>query len=1210
MDAAYCEESGRYFLIAYSSYWVAKYELHPNGLIYLGHDYVDHGNAVLSPAAFYTQRSVKGEAECYCNGNELRVAITYSTLYGVGLPNEPAASLTYASLLHALSFDASDPVLSLNWEQNHVAGSIINDPINYPVDQSGNKIRWIGIGGLEFIEDGRYVYWFKQRFDPTGGPDITGYLGYLDWADGTMHQLMQIDMPMALDSRMERGVGSDGQGTSLYVVCTNANGEHHLGELADPDQPALVSWNPVAHPHTAISLSLDNSLEETFQGFPPIDRYAMITNTAGVPVAEADNLSLQCCQAVHDASAYHGYRAAVGNSTWAANSNPFMDRPVVRISGSFTIPQGAHVVASDMEFLFAEDAVFIIEPGASFVCNVCVLSNGCDDDRWKGIELQSTYNQHQGGSPYPTYQGYLSLNNSTVRNAEIGVLLAHRNALGNPVKTKEGGVINCLNGTRFENCRQGVFFRPYQNFDPATGQRLRNRSRFRNTTFTVDANYPEKETAYDFMHHAKLWRVDGIQFTACSFLNELPDAFFDANGNYPGSLYLGHGIYSLDADFRVQAQCTANPVPGPGQPCPAGQHLPTRFQGLDHGIHALTGTSLRSFSVDRAQFTDNIAGVFTEGVIGYRVENSLFQLGGRAVVLSNEIEEAWDLHRRGIYSYTCHAFIPDHNHFMRSGPASAEGVVIGYSRDHNDMVLGNAAMNIDNAYVGEGTCLSLDPMGPNIGLQFLCNENNGNRQNLVIRVASSSPSQEWADHGVRPYQGDVSRKAGNTFDRELLQLDDSDILNNTDRAVQYFFEGAETSFEPVDISVERVFPVEVGNGLADPCASRLIGISEPNNPSSMIMLNEYLQQQKMSYGNSRYLYEQLIDGGNTDAVVQEIISAWPQGMWDLRSYLLSKSPFLSAQSLKELVLKPSVPDAIKTEVLIANPEAVRLNGMVDWILRDGLLPEYMVGQIVASWDQQTYRFTLEGDMGRFHSEMSQAANILLAYHAADSTYGHLDSLVAVWQEVRTPAARLSEALGHMEEGQFVAANTVVQAIPQEHVRLPSAYLDEKNRMLAFISFVQGVLTNDRDLSELNSAEVAQLVTLVDGKHDRPSVWAQNILCFHYGICRAPYTGGSGEAPKRLPHAPSSVEEVVLPVLGIQPNPATTYVVVNYDLKAVADNSRLIVRDLGGREVMQLQLGSSEGQVVMTSRKMSAGVYTVELLNAGNRLLTEKLVVQP
>jgi len=151
MDAAYCEESGRYFLIAYSSYWVAKYELHPNGLIYLGHDYVDHGNAVLSPAAFYTQRSVKGEAECYCNGNELRVAITYSTLYGVGLPNEPAASLTYASLLHALSFDASDPVLSLNWEQNHVAGSIINDPINYPVDQSGNKIRWIGIGGLEFL---------------------------------------------------------------------------------------------------------------------------------------------------------------------------------------------------------------------------------------------------------------------------------------------------------------------------------------------------------------------------------------------------------------------------------------------------------------------------------------------------------------------------------------------------------------------------------------------------------------------------------------------------------------------------------------------------------------------------------------------------------------------------------------------------------------------------------------------------------------------------------------------------------------------------------------------------------------------------------------------------------------------------------------------------------------------------------------------------
>ncbi|MCW5897983.1 MAG: T9SS type A sorting domain-containing protein [Flavobacteriales bacterium] len=149
-----------------------------------------------------------------------------------------------------------------------------------------------------------------------------------------------------------------------------------------------------------------------------------------------------------------------------------------------------------------------------------------------------------------------------------------------------------------------------------------------------------------------------------------------------------------------------------------------------------------------------------------------------------------------------------------------------------------------------------------------------------------------------------------------------------------------------------------------------------------------------------------------------------------------------------------------------------------------------------------------------------------------------------------------------------------------------------------------------DRSELDSTEVAQLQALINGKHDRPAVWAQNILCFHYGLCRPPYTGGGNLAPKALPYTPKEVVETPRPTLMLYPNPATIYVTMYYDLKADADHSRMLIRDIGGREVAQRRLGHAEGQVVLDTRRMPPGVYTIELHNAGQRQLTEKLVVRP
>ncbi len=117
----------------------------------------------------------------------------------------------------------------------------------------------------------------------------------------------------------------------------------------------------------------------------------------------------------------------------------------------------------------------------------------------------------------------------------------------------------------------------------------------------------------------------------------------------------------------------------------------------------------------------------------------------------------------------------------------------------------------------------------------------------------------------------------------------------------------------------------------------------------MSLLGGYLNQQKLLYGNTRYLYDQLIDGGNTDEVLAEIMAAWPQDAWDLRNYLLSRSPYLTVDVLKEMMDKPGFPEAMKAEICIANPDATRQEGFIKWLEYECLYPpsQSLIASIVA-----------------------------------------------------------------------------------------------------------------------------------------------------------------------------------------------------------------------------------------------------------------------
>lgn len=832
-------------------------------------------------------------------------------------------------------------------------------------------------------------------------------------------------------------------------------------------------------------------------------------------------------------------------------------------------------------------------------------SSDCNDF-WRGIEVWGTANQWQYDNAQ--HQGHLVLKNGArIEHAREGIQTMNPNDW-----TSTGGIVEAYGTSTepvvFYNCRRAASFVMYENVNQNTGVHYANRSYFKYCDFIVDDDYRGND---DFYAHVSLWRVDGIKFLACNFENQR-----STPGITSESAKLGQGILALDARFKVQGICQQ--VMPPGQICPPANWTPGTFVGLDHGIEARNSSTAYNFTVDRCTFTKNVCGVYANGVTGFAVRWCEFEFGDRDLTAMTGDDGEFIGRHRGIYTTNGYGFQIDDNYLqLAPNPAApCEGIVIGYTRDHNDIAFHNIATGMEAAFVGEGICA--DPMNKTfIGLQYICNENLGNGYNIWNRRIVQANPQEFQHHTMRLRQGALDRPAANTFDRDDVNLPvESDLHSNTNlNTVFYFYHSPGNGYDPLDIDAVY-FPKVLATTVPDQvCAQKwfngpVIG-NDPNgvSPSMVLGLNGHLSSNKAAYGNTRYLYDQLIDGGSTDEVVLEIMSTWPQDAWELRDYLLGLSPNLSTGALKEMVEKGIMPPAMIAEVCIANPDATRQDGFLVWLQEESgyPLPEYLADAIVASWDQQGYRFDLETTMGEQHARMTLAANLLVDAWQRD-TLDQSDSLRGVWQRVRTAAARYAEALVLVQQGDHATATTVVENIPIERELEPEEE-EERQRMLSLISFLQGVRATGRNEAQLTTVELDELEQVVGGKYDRPATWAQNLLCFGYGRCRAPLSGSDGVDPKSLRPASPSIEQGKDPALSVFPNPASTFCTLRHRLPGTRSDGAIVVQDAMGRAVFSQGVGAP-GDLLWDVRGLTPGVYNVELRTGSAVVATERLVLKP
>ena len=874
------------------------------------------------------------------------------------------------------------------------------------------------------------------------------------------------------------------------------------------------------------------------------------------------------------------------NATW--ESAKVINADIVIEPGVTLTVKCALYISAYVKIIVKQNARLIIDGGY-----LTARETACGDF-WKGIEVWGTTNQHQFPANHPTYQGMLIVQNGGVIEHAREAVQLWKPGDWNSI----GGVVRTYNA-EFVNCRRAVRFMAYQNFNPGTGAPMANRSAFYSTTFTVDPNYRGGD---DFFSHVSLWKVDGVNFVSCTFEN-LQNTVTQSNR-------LGTGINSIDAHFAVYANCATN-EPWQGGVCP--DYNMGVFRGLGTGIDARNSETARAFNVRHTKFENNICGIYANSVDGFSIKNNEFFVGHRPAVTLEGVPHGQFLNRhRGIFVTESSSISIDDNKFFKAQSPSHDGeaIVVGYTRENNEVVFRNEVHDVKYAYVGEGISADVandDASGK--GLWFLCNKNFATYWNFWSRIPPNDQVNNPNSHTIRTIQGAAARPADNTFDIPVNPTPPGakHFVVQTIHPITYWHRNTGNYIPSTSLVTPGMLSPWVSTTIPENnCSSKTIPILE--NPN---VAKSYLQSEKMAFANTRYLYEQLIDGGNTDETVQEIQESWPQDAWDLRAYLLSKSPYLSDTVLREIVRKDIMPEAMLTEVLVANPEGTRSNGFITWLQEKSGYPlsESMLGMVVASWDTRTYRDALENEMALHHGEMSAAATNLVDHYNSDTTGVRTDSLRWVWQQIRTPVARYAEALTFMDQGHLDSALLVMQAMAVEY-RLLGLNAEEHQRMTDLIDFWQDVHGAGLNAQQLDSTAVQALSSIMGMVYDTPSSFISNTLCKFYGHCRPPLTGGDEGEPKLLPYTPLPMSwEHLAPTISLKPNPASNWVAIDYKLVGSIDDVLLTVQDSNGRSVFSRRLQNLEGQVVWDTRSMAQGIYAVTIRQGKKEQQSETLVIQ-
>ncbi|MFH2143839.1 MAG: hypothetical protein ABIJ97_15550, partial [Bacteroidota bacterium] len=527
------------------------------------------------------------------------------------------------------------------------------------------------------------------------------------------------------------------------------------------------------------------------------------------------------------------------------------------ISGNLTISSGNKLeILHGVMVRFHDDSKIIVEPGAELIIRGANLTSACSA-LWRGITVEGNWALVQ----VPANQGYVQIfDDAIIENAETAIYSMH------------GGIIDAFSCS-FKNNIYDIIIDPYHQ---PQGFADINNCHFSNCDFITDNQLVEIDKFS--IAHVKLYDVSGVDFKYCRFLNSRQGAMLGE----PGPLYAnlrGTGILSNDADFKVLPGCSSFQY---GVPC--SNPLKSTFEGLYYAIKASSSAGTESVTIQQCDFTDNYRGVLLENMFSPTVFSNNFYANytGEGTSLYQQQPPPYGNSTYSMYLNQCaQGFRIEDNEF-HDGDA---GLFIFDSEDMANQVFYNRFYDIDDhdgatalTALGNNSNWDGTPFSGYDGLQFICNTFNTSKYNMSVLGNTT----------IARSQGLYNKPAGNNLDHYYCApnsendffIDDISPINNY---IYYCKDNAHSQFLDCHSDQINTYTINPSN----PCAFSL------NPVSPILQLQTDLTGLQITINNKQSELSSLIDGGDTQSMLQLVENMAPNNFNQSCNALLNVSPCVS-----------------------------------------------------------------------------------------------------------------------------------------------------------------------------------------------------------------------------------------------------------------------------------------------------------------------------
>ncbi len=837
------------------------------------------------------------------------------------------------------------------------------------------------------------------------------------------------------------------------------------------------------------------------------------------------------------------------DETWDFNMKIYSDL-IIKSGNTLTL---------QCELLMPTLGRIIVEPNAELIIDGGKVTKS-GNEYWQGIEVWGNSQAHQQDINGENAQGKLTLiNGAIIEYAENAI------TNWNPGHYNEIGGIIRANNADFINNRRSVEFMKYRNYHPYNPNIEFNYvGSFKDCSFKIDDQYAHTS---NFAYHITMHNVKGITFTGCLFSNTTEMASTSA-------------IYSLDAGFRVASYCSNST----SSPCADQDLVKCKFTGFYDAIRASNANSSNTVYIRDAIFTDNAYGVSLLSVRNATIVKSKFEIS----TCPETKEQCSVLNGIGIRLDQCSGYAIEENTFSNLQSAE-EALYYGIQVVESDAIL-NEIYNNDFDHVKYAIQAERNNglNNYNNGLSFLCNKFKNNEHDIRVYYNSI----------VSGNQGTNLLSAGNKF----LGGSANNFTNLGNYLIDYYHSGGNT-YPNIVTNVNRIFTLN-----ANTCPSHYGTGNVIKSSSELLATENVYNENTTALSNVNSLYTALEDGGNTEQLNTEVVTSWPEEMWELRAELLNKSPHLSEKVLKTTANKTEVlPESVIFEILAANPHELKKDELLEFLKnKPQPLPDYMIELLKEYAYNPSYKSIIKSEMTNYRIKKERAAHDMIR-HYLNGEQSEIAEVKNWLEKIGGVDADYQIIDLWLQENDTESANQLMDLIPDLY-ELTEENLVEHNQLKSLIEIQSNQINSGRSVYQTTEQEKSTLMAIAENSRGLAGRKAKNILSFVYGekYCDCPEIGeGENKSSSAITQANDLKEDITLLNVTVSPNPAKAWTTFNFDLPLNVNTVYGSISDVQGKIVHTFQCENR--QYVWNTKNLKNGVYLYTII-AGSKTESGKIII--